>query len=410
MTILSSRVLRISGFLLILFVLFVGAGVILLIQGKDVLDEGSGEPLFGGLNGKTGSSSEGKSLRVTSDPEDVSIYLDGSLMGRSTPIALDGVQPEFPHELRLEKSGYAAWHQQVFIPESARKPVSVHANLDPNPASLTLLFTPSPAILFWAGTIRVVKSPDHLKDVPPLRAHPLRLEAEGFYPESQQILLGPGENRTLRIDLQPMASLLSILSEPQGASLKVDGRPDGRKTPIYSMQVTPGRSYRFVLELPGYQPWETTFRAEAHSSETLRASLKPVSGGLRIHSTPWAEVYLDGERLGGTPFLSENIPSGTHLLQLRNPKRALSHEESIWIPPGNTVRKRFTFEGTLDLSRVFPGIEIFLDGKLIGRSPMGTRKLPVGRYELTLRDPRSGNDRRLWVHILQGKRIRVTPR
>ena len=354
--------------------------------------------------------SRGKTIRLTSSPNDVSIYLDGKWVGNGTPVELDELLPGSPHELRLEKSGHVPWQQSVVIPSDLKEPLPVHARLVPKTASITLEFTPSPLRISWDGTERLETSPLTLKDIQPFTAHPIRAEAEGFFPETYQVVLDAGEKRLMHLDLRPMPALLDLTSDPEGAGLQINGKPSGKQTPIFSLSFVPGKVYTLLLTKDGYESWENTFHATAGSKKTVQARLNPLVGGLRIDSTPWADVFLDREHLGRTPFLSGEIPAGAHHLQLVNQERALKYDESLLIPQGITIKKRYTFNGTLDLSEVPAGLEVYLDNKFLGKSPVSPRRLPVGNYELTLRHPASRTDRKLWIRISLDKRTRVQAR
>ena len=48
--------------------------------------------------------------------------------------------------------------------------------------------------------------------------------------------------------------------------------------------------------------------------------VEPPNGVLHVNAMPWAEVLLDGRRLGETPLANLAVPIGAHELTLRNPK------------------------------------------------------------------------------------------
>ena len=43
-------------------------------------------------------------------------------------------------------------------------------------------------------------------------------------------------------------------------------------------------------------------------------------GTLSLNAAPWAEVYLDGTRLGETPIANVTAKAGTHEVIFRNPQ------------------------------------------------------------------------------------------
>jgi hypothetical protein len=61
-----------------------------------------------------------------------------------------------------------------------------------------------------------------------------------------------------------------------------------------NVQITPGRLTHLNLELP--------------------------RGVINLNASPWAEVYLDGERIGETPIGNLSVPIGPHEIVFRHPQ------------------------------------------------------------------------------------------
>ena len=62
-------------------------------------------------------------------------------------------------------------------------------------------------------------------------------------------------------------------------------------------------------------------------------------------------------------------------------------------------------DGTLNVN-ARPWAEVFVDGTLIGETPIGNYALPIGAHELVLRHPEFG-ERRQTVLIVVGRTVRV---
>ncbi len=63
-------------------------------------------------------------------------------------------------------------------------------------------------------------------------------------------------------------------------------------------------------------------------------------GHLRLVTQPWADVEIDGKRVGRTPYLPDaELTPGPHRLVLRNPGLPV-HEETIRIEAGQTLQRR----------------------------------------------------------------------
>lgn len=75
--------------------------------------------------------------------------------------------------------------------------------------------------------------------------------------------------------------------------------------------------------------------------ETLRvvATLEEVYGYLKISVSPWAEIYIDGEKKGVTPIAEPlRLTSGTHVLELKKDE-TIQWKHTIEIPVEDTLKK-----------------------------------------------------------------------
>lgn len=350
---------------------------------------------------------EGQALHLTSDPAGAAVFLDGKELGRSTPLVISGLRPGSACLLRLEKKGYRPWEQRLEVARDGSSPGEVHAVLAPLAASLTVEFRPSPADLTWDGGRKTVSSPFKLEEVDATLPHFLRLAAPGHLTEEQRVALEPGERREIRVRLALLSAVADVSSRPAGAELWVDGKATGRRTPVGSLELPADKPVSLRLEKQGYEPWTLDLAPKPGSREAIDALLKPLTGELRLDSTPWAEVYVDGKPLGRTPLLSGAVPAGEREILLINRDRGLEHREIIRVAAGETARKRFVFNGTLDFTGVSEGTEILIGDRPIGKAPREALTLPVGPYEVTLRDPASRTEERLLVRVVKDRATRV---
>jgi hypothetical protein len=82
--------------------------------------------------------------------------------------------------------------------------------------------------------------------------------------------------------------------------------------------------------------------------------------------------------------------------------------EEVWVPEGETLRKKYTFEGTLDLSGMPAGLQVFLNGRPLGTTPLSPGRIEAGYYDLLVRHPPSGVEKRQQVQVVAGKRTTVS--
>jgi hypothetical protein len=185
----------------------------------------------------------------------------------------------------------------------------------------------------------------------------------------------------------PAAATLVVDSRPPGAEVYLDGRLQGR-TPL-ALSVNPGR-HEVEVRLAGYQPYRATVNPRPGERVQLFAQLSPEprQGTLSVASTPsGAEVYVEGALRGRTP-LSLALPEGRYGVELRlsgyEPYRA-----TVQVRPGETTRLEARLvplprTGTLYLETSPQGAEVYLEGRLQGRTPLRL-SLDEGTYRVEFR-------------------------
>jgi serine/threonine protein kinase len=64
------------------------------------------------------------------------------------------------------------------------------------------------------------------------------------------------------------------------------------------------------------------------------AARKAAKGWVSINVRPWAEITIDGKKLGYTPLKRHALPAGTHKVVLRNPKLGAEKRLSVTVEEG----------------------------------------------------------------------------
>lgn len=112
---------------------------------------------------------------------------------------------------------------------------------------------------------------------------------------------------------------LVITSEPPGAAIFIDDESINQKTPATLHQVSTNKVHKIGLSLDHYKFWEGTAQVEAEKTTTLSTPLEINFGDLEINSLPTgAEVFLNGQSTGRTPFeMSKLVPGTTYDVVLK---------------------------------------------------------------------------------------------
>ncbi|MFY0528968.1 PEGA domain-containing protein [Archangium gephyra] len=161
----------------------------------------------------------------------------------------------------------------------------------------------------------------------------------------------------------------------------------------------------------------------------------------------WADVYVDGKRMGRAPMKALSLPAGRHVVSLLGNTKVKHYRREVVIRPGETTELRVDpdspedsapvkpsgresveprgneptpprasapgkskegGEGTLRL-RVKYWADVYVDGKRRGRAPIPPFSLPAGRHVIELRGNPNYKDYRAEVVIKAGESLSLTP-
>jgi hypothetical protein len=64
----------------------------------------------------------------------------------------------------------------------------------------------------------------------------------------------------------------------------------------------------------------TTRSVQVQPGKVARVAVQLPDGSLSLNAVPWAEVWLDGQRVGETPVGNVTVRAGTHELIFRHPQ------------------------------------------------------------------------------------------
>jgi len=129
--------------------------------------------------------------------------------------------------------------------------------------------------------------------------------------------------------------------------------------------------------------------------ETLKSQIDKVEadalallqGFISISSEPTgAEVFLDGDLVGATPFTTEGLREGSYSIEIRKDNYATVNQA---VSVKASLITEFTKElvllpGSLVINSEPVGSTVLLDGEKIGVTPLEISKIKVGEYEITI--------------------------
>ncbi|MDD4254371.1 MAG: DUF3344 domain-containing protein [Methanofollis sp.] len=160
------------------------------------------------------------------------------------------------------------------------------------------------------------------------------------------------------VDISSMTFAVSLLSNPPGALVDLDGEYLGKTTPVTITAA--GGDHVVRMRLEGADPVEKTIHL-AHDDElaldfetiggqqfdldSLRAWDANRYGGVYVDSFPeGAEIYVDGKKTGRkTPWLAYGLKEGLHTIKVKLGKvEFASEKESVWVHKNAVSSVTFT--------------------------------------------------------------------
>jgi hypothetical protein len=257
------------------------------------------------------------SILVNSDVPDAEIYLDGNLQTGKTPTLLPNISAG-PHVVEVRKEPALPWRQTVQV--EANKTIKVTAGLKATiggqGGNIRVLTNVEGASVFLDGDDRG-KAPIDLKDVKP-GDHVVEVRAAGFVTREERVTVAAGAATVLKLDLQSdgatSVGVVKVVSPVPEALVYIDGEKIGGVP--QEKELSTGEHF-VVVSKPGFKRFERKLVVEEGKVITVTAELKAV-GGVRFLSNPGgASIMMDGETIGVTPMVNEEIAAGEHIISVQ---------------------------------------------------------------------------------------------
>jgi hypothetical protein len=225
---------------------------------------------------------------------------------------------------------------------------------------------------------------------PPGR-HQVVISKEGFQDYQRWVDVTEGMKATYDVVLTkkeaPKGTLI-LTSAPLGAEVKVDGQVKG-KTPAVLEGMTVG-DHTIEWALADYKPAQKVVAVEPGKSVTADAQLEALPrsqpGSLLITSSPsGGEVKVDGESKGKTPTVVEGLLAGDHAVSVEV-AGFKAFQKTVRVEEGKRATLDVPMESTgkpvgdLKVVADMDGVQIYLDGELIGPAPIRKSEVEPGSH------------------------------
>ncbi|MEW6102779.1 MAG: PEGA domain-containing protein [bacterium] len=218
-------------------------------------------------------------LRVSSNPSECDLFVDDIVKGK-TPITIKKLSSG-DHNIRIEKEGFKPYISVVSV--TSRKPIDITPNLEPEirleekevivgTATLIVRTEPKDALVYIDGA-RIAKMPYLFLS----GTHSIRVQKDGFSKFAKIIEIKPEEVREISVCLTPILGSIFIDSIPRGGCVLVNNRDCG-KTPLILKEISPWKPFRITIRKNGYFDWNGVTFVEPNQRTKVIASLKKTEG------------------------------------------------------------------------------------------------------------------------------------
>jgi chaperone required for assembly of F1-ATPase len=275
--------------------------------------------------------------------------------------------------------GYLAfWHpqsQEVHAPQEI--------------PSLSVIVEPAGSSILLDGKLPQV--PPNTFTYVSFGSHQITAALDGYESIRQNIEVRPGMAPQIRLQLKPTLEIaaLSVLSEPAGASILLDGKPP--QSPPNTFTHVPFGPHQITATLEDYEPVKQNIEVRRGMAPQLHLQLKPIEEltALSVATEPaGASILLDGKSPQVPPNTFTHVPFGTHQLTA-----TLDHYEpikqDIEVRKGMSPEIRLQLQqrgqeiAALSVQTEPAGAAILLDGKP-PQAPSNTfTHVPFGTHQLT---------------------------
>ena len=262
------------------------------------------------------------SLRVESDPGGASVQINGALRG-VTPLTLTLAPGHY--EMRVDYRGRT---QTIPVNISQRAETIHHitwpqadagaaaAAAAPTTGALQILTDPAGATVEVDGTARGL-SPVSIRDLS-VGEHEVLVRSGGAV-HRRTVRVDAGSSASLVISGTPAASASGWMEVTAALPLQIleGGRVIGTTEASKVMLPVGRHDLEFAADAFGFRSRKSV---EIGPGRTTAVSVALERVPLSVNATPWAEVWIDGTRVGETPMAAVMTTIGPHDVEFRHPE------------------------------------------------------------------------------------------
>lgn len=272
-------------------------------------------------------------LVMTSNPDGVAVFVDSEPKGM-TPLTLTLSAGEHVVELRgpgeprtipVTITAGTQATQYIELPKTNAKTGQLQIRSEPSGARVTIDSIPR-------GT-----TPITVVELTP-GEHAVVLESD-LASVKESVIIESGVTASLVVPMSatpnanaPVSGWIAV-SAPLDVQIFEDGRPIGTNLSDRIMVSAGPHEIEVVNEAVGLRVTRTV---QVTAGRVASVKLEVPKGTISVNAQPWADVWIDGERIGETPIGNLSVAIGTHSVLFRHPELGEQHHTALVTLKGPT--------------------------------------------------------------------------
>ncbi len=305
------------------------------------------------------------------------------------------------HIITFKSKGFLPLKKRFYIPKKEYKEVRLSGKRPDQPEDIgwgdMKIITDPPGASIKLDGIDIKGSTPKLFQDQLAREHKINLNVSNYYsPIDTSVRILPDSLNIFRFKFHPRPTEglqnfgdLKLITEPPGATIKIDGINVRGETPI-TFQDQKSARHRINLFLSDkYYQIDTTIYVAGGQLNTFKFYFERKQyGDLKLLSNPsGASIELDGIPVNGqTPITFKDQKSGEHTVQLT--KGDLEVKTSLVVKGGqlNTFNINFAdFYADVRIGTELKGVNVKFDGKKVeGTTPVVINDVKEGQHKIFL--------------------------
>ena len=192
---------------------------------------------------------------------------------------------------------------------------------------------------------------------------------------------------TNTVPLLPAFGSIYVTSSPQGADVYLDGENTGKTTPCTLTEILSG-NHELRLRKENYTPQSKEVTVSDGQTSSVTLSLAARFAHVTITSLPGASIKINNEVKGRGSFTG-NLVEGLYEVEVSLASHRTATKQ-IEVFPGVSQTVEITptpIYGSLDVMTTPMEVNVTINGKNYGQTPLTIEELLIGEYDVELSKP-----------------------